>query len=71
MKAQRIDKVELCVGERFETFEIDHAERILRMENNGGWTLPSDSKFQFSKDNGIIVRADKGTGSKPGENTGT
>lgn len=28
-------------------FEIDHAERILRMPRSG-WKLPEDSKFEFT-----------------------
>lgn len=34
-------------------FEISHAERLLRMPRNGGWSLPKDSKYEFSVDNGI------------------
>jgi len=33
-------------------FELTHAERLLRMPNNGGWQLPQDSKFEFI-DNGL------------------
>ena len=28
-------------------FEFSHAERLLRMPNNGGWQLPENSKFEF------------------------
>ncbi len=28
-------------------FEFSHAERLLRMPNNGGWSLPENSKFEF------------------------
>lgn len=28
-------------------FEISHAERLLRMPNNGGWKLPDNSNFEF------------------------
>lgn len=28
-------------------FEISHAERLLRMPNNGGWKLPKGSKYEF------------------------
>lgn len=40
-----------------QQFELAHAERILRMRNNGGWALPEDSKFEFV-DNGIRRRTD-------------
>lgn len=34
-------------------FDVDHAERLLLMNNNGGWHLPADSNFEFDKENGI------------------
>ncbi len=33
-------------------FEVSHAERLLKMPNNGGWQLPENSKFEFDKENG-------------------
>ena len=39
-------------------FEISHAERLLRMHNNGGWHLPKDSKYEFVND-GLQCRKDK------------
>ena len=42
-----------------EQFEINHAERLLRMPNNGGWQLPEDSAYKFDFNNGIGVRQDK------------
>jgi hypothetical protein len=39
-----------------EDYEINHAERILRMPNNGGWQLPKNSKFKFDFNNGIGYR---------------
>ena len=44
-----------------EEFEINHAERLLRMPNNGGWQLPKDSDFKFTNDNGIEYRRNKKT----------
>lgn len=40
-----------------EEFEIGHATRILRMQNNGGWHLPKSSKFEFNG-NDIEYRTD-------------
>lgn len=40
-------------------FEIAHAERLLRMNNNGGWQLPENSKFEFTKEYGIRYRRNK------------
>ena len=42
-----------------QTFEINHAERLLRMPNNGGWQLPKDSDFKFTNDNGIEYKRNK------------
>ena len=39
-------------------FELSHAERLLRMPNNGGWHLPENSKFEFV-DYGLRRRQDK------------
>ena len=42
-------------------FEIAHAERLLRMKNNGGWEL-IDPNFRYN--NEIIERRDKGAGNE-------
>lgn len=42
-----------------EQSEITHAERLLRMPNNGGWRLPENSDFKFDKDNGIGYKRNK------------
>lgn len=42
-----------------DEFTIEHANRLLRMPNNGGWQLPKDSDFKFTKDNGIEYRRHK------------
>lgn len=42
-----------------EEFEINHAERLLRMPNNGGWQLPEKTPFEFSKENGIRYKRNK------------
>jgi hypothetical protein len=42
-----------------QEFEINHAERLLRMPNNGGWVLPKDSPYIFSTKNGIGFRPNK------------
>ncbi len=47
-------------------FDVDHAERLLLMRNNGGWQLSADSNFEFDKENGIRYRRDnqKNSGAK-------
>ncbi len=42
-----------------EEFEISHAERLLRMPNNGGWQLSEKTPFEFSKENGIRYKTHK------------
>lgn len=42
-------------------FEAEHAERLLRMPNNGGWQLPDDSPFEFSHDYGVRYKRNKKT----------
>lgn len=40
-----------------QEFEITHAERLLRMQNNGGWVLPKESDYIFG--NGAISKRNK------------
>lgn len=40
-------------------FDVAHAERLLRMQNNGGWRLPEDSTFKFDNENGITINRNK------------
>lgn len=40
-----------------QTLSVEHAERLLAMENNGGWQLPENSPFVYS--NGTIERRNK------------
>nr|DAZ59523.1 MAG TPA: hypothetical protein [Caudoviricetes sp.] len=42
-----------------DEFTIEHANRLLRMQNNGGWQLPKDSDFKFTNSNGIEHRRNK------------
>lgn len=59
--ASKTTKVALHLPENNHTeeFEIAHAERILRLKNNGGWQLPENSKYQFDEENGITKRDTK------------
>ena len=50
-----------------QTFEINHAERLLRMPNNGGWQLPEDSPYYFDAKNGIGYKQTKKGSTKPEE----
>ena len=57
--APKVNTIRLQVGERIEAFEVEHAERILRMSNNGGWHIADDEKVELTK-NGFRPRKDKG-----------
>lgn len=52
-------------------FEVSHAERLLKMPNNGGWKLPEKSKFDFSLEHGLRYKrnkkADSGATEKDGD----
>lgn len=56
-----------------QDFEFSHAERLLRMRNNGGWQLPTDSKYEFVN-NGIRfkqdTKGDNGTQQKGSDKSG-
>lgn len=55
--------LETAKGKRQE-FDINHAERILRMPDNGGWRLPKDSPYQFEYYDGITKRTNQGDSAK-------
>lgn len=40
-----------------QTLSIEHAERLLSMENNGGWVLPENTQFNYV--DGSLVRRNK------------
>ena len=63
----RENKVKLVVPAHGieQEFEVGHAERLLRMKNNGGWELPKDSKYEYNETNGIKRRANKGNPQEP------
>lgn len=61
---RKTNMVILQAGEVKQEFEINHAERILRMPNNGGWHLPEESNYLMDKLNGLIIKRDKGTNKK-------
>ena len=62
----KVQTVELfnSVLDSTEAFEITHAERLLRMRNNGGWTLPEDSQYTFEND-GIRIKENTGAIKSP------
>lgn len=61
----RLRTVRLVVGEdkpggpaMEQTLQWYHAERLLRMPNNGGWQLPKNSDLELSE-NGLRTRKSK------------
>ena len=57
----RTNRVVLQAGDNKQEFEINHAERILRMPDNGGWKLPEDSNYQMDEVNGLTTKRVKRT----------
>lgn len=49
---------------KMQEFDIEHAERILRAPENGGWKLPDNSPYQFDYYDGITKRTNQGAGQK-------
>ena len=64
---ERTNRVVLQVGDKRQEFEINHAERILRMPDNGGWRLPDDSNYQMDEVNGLTSKRYKGKDKKSEE----
>ena len=70
MSGAKTTKVLLVVPEHGiqQDFTLEHAERLLRMPRNGGWTLPKNSKFELTE-NGLKYRAN--TKGNKGKQEGT
>ena len=66
---ERTNRVVLQVGDKRQEFEINHAERILRMPDNGGWRLPDDSNYQMDEVNGLTSKRNKGKDKKSEEDS--
>lgn len=56
--AAKTTTVTLVANDVTRDFELSHAERLLRMPNNGGWHLPENSNFEFV-DYALRCRKDK------------
>ena len=54
----KVTTVRLQAGSRIESFEAEHAERLLRMSNNGGWHIAEDEQVELT-DNGFRPRKNK------------
>ena len=63
MKETRVELI-ARIGGVPRSFEFSHAERLLRMKNNGGWRLPPDSQYEFDG-NEIKYRENKGRAEEP------
>ena len=59
---KKLGDVELTVHDKTKTktFGFSHAERILKMDNNGGWKLPEKSPYKFTKKNGLKSKQSSG-----------
>lgn len=57
---KKANMITLQCGKQTKEFEVNHAERILRMPKNGGWKLPDNSPYQLDKNNGLITKSNRG-----------
>lgn len=64
-------EVTLVTGERAQMFEVEHAERILRMNPNGGWQLPANSPFEFTTQTGLARKKVVTAKTEKGKNVDT
>ena len=57
-KVEKSKKVVLSHGTTKQEFDVDHAERLLRLPQNGGWTLieADNEHYQFDEENGITPK---------------
>tara|TARA_R110000782_G_scaffold231561_1_gene317863 strand:+ start:63 stop:287 length:225 start_codon:yes stop_codon:yes gene_type:complete len=62
---KKSDTVELEANGKKREFELSHAEKIMRMPNNGGWHLPDGSAYNLDATNAINRRASKREPKKP------
>lgn len=58
----KVTMVRLTANGITRSFEISHAERLLRMPNNGGWQIAEGEKLELT-DNGFKCIKDKRGGS--------
>lgn len=51
--------LEVSAHNMSKEFSVTHAEKLLRIKNNGGWALPKNSKYIFDLKNGITIKPNK------------
>lgn len=56
----KVSTIRLQVGERIETFEAEHAERLLRMPNNGGWHIAKGENKELTENGFRLIKHTKG-----------
>ncbi len=56
----KVSTVRLQVGDRIEVFGVEHAERLLRMPNNGGWRIADDENKELTENGFRTIRNRKG-----------
>ncbi len=54
----KVSTIRLQVGSRIETFGMEHAERLLRMPNNGGWRIADGENKELTK-NGFRTKRNR------------
>ena len=68
MRPKKAPTVRLVVKKHnmSQEFSLSHAERLLDMGEflNGGWTLPEDSNYVYTEENGLSLRTNKANTAK-------
>lgn len=45
----KVSTIRLQAGSRVEAFGVEHAERLLRMPNNGGWHIAEGENIELTE----------------------
>lgn len=56
----KVTTIRLQAGGRIATFEAEHAERLLRMPNNGGWKIAEGEKVELTENGFRPIKHTKG-----------
>jgi len=56
MKTSDYELIIVQTGERHVFHSLQQVETLLRMgvQRSGGWALPEDSKYEFTKEHGLV-----------------
>lgn len=56
----KVTTIRLQAGDRVESFGVEHAERLLRMPNNGGWHIAEGENIELTENGFRPIKHSKG-----------